>query len=248
MKKPAMVLFDYGNTIITENLLGFEKGNEVLLSMAAENPQNITINELQPFIAGLIGEISDRMGAATRNRQPFEISWCSLNRYAYEYFGITFDKPYEELEEIYWDSIVTASPSENIEELLSFLGQNGIRTGVVSNLMYSGRTLRRRIERLIPDHGFEFILSSCDYVFRKPEGQLFGLALKKAGLNAENVWFCGDNPVCDIEGAHSAGMQPVWYKKTYIEKPDLKITLPRENYIAINDWAELKEIIKGCLD
>ena len=117
MKKPAMVLFDYGNTIITEKLLGFEKGNEVLLSMAAKNPQNITINELQPVIGGLIGEISDRMGAATRNRQPFEISWCSLNRYAYEYFGITFDKPYEELEEIYWDSIVTASPSENIEEL-----------------------------------------------------------------------------------------------------------------------------------
>jgi len=30
-------------------------------------------------------------------------------------------------------------------------------------------------------------------MFRKPNPMLFELALKKAGLNAGDVWFCGNN-------------------------------------------------------
>ncbi len=247
MTKPAMVLFDYGNTIITEELLGFEKGNEVLLSMASENPLGITVKEFQPFIEELIKKTCCKMGAETRNRQPFEISWCSLNRYAFEMFGIVFDRPYEELEKIYWDSIVSARPSDNIEELLSFLKESGIRTGVVSNLMYSGKTLEDRINTLLPENGFEFILSSCDYAFRKPEKDFFLLALKKAGLSADEVWFCGDNPICDIEGAFGAGLQPVWYTRTYKGKEKLITALSHDKYIAVDDWSQLKKIIKGCI-
>ena len=71
------------------------------------------------------------------------------------------------------------------------------------------------------------------------------MALIKSGLKASEVWFCGDNPICDIEGALNAGLQPVWYKKNFREKPDLKMNL-NGGYIEINDWLELKEIIKEC--
>ena len=40
---------------------------------------------------------------------------------------------------------------------------------------------------------FESIIASSDYMFRKPNPMLFELALKKAGLNAGDVWFCGNN-------------------------------------------------------
>ena len=245
MKKPEMVLFDYGNTIITETIHGFDKGNSALLKLAVKNPLNITIDILQAKADEVITNISKRMGCQNRFYQPYEISWTSINRYIYEYFGIEFDKSYEELEWIYWNNATSAKPSENIENLLEYLHENDIKTGIVSNIMLSGNSLKRRIQEILPKNHFEFVIASSEYIYRKPERDIFEMALIKSGFSANEVWFCGDNPICDIEGALNAGLQPVWYKKNFREKPDLKMNL-NGGYIEINDWLELKEIIKGC--
>lgn len=245
MNMPKMVLFDYGNTIITEKVFGFDKGNQALLDIAVKNPRQITIRELQAKADEVITSLSKRMGCDNRFYQPYELSWTSINRYIYEYFHIEFDKPYEELEWIYWNNATSARPSENIEDLLAYLHDNGIMTGVVSNIMLSGNSLKRRINEILPNNHFEFVIASSEYIFRKPEKEIFEMALIKSGLKANEVWFCGDNPICDIEGAFNAGLQPVWYRKTFKEKPDLKMTLPNDRYIQVNDWADLKEIIRG---
>ena len=245
MNKPKLILFDYGNTIITETIHGFDKGNEALLKLAVKNPLNITIKELQAKADEVIKGISKRMGCENRFYQPYELSWASINRYIYEYFNIEFDKSYEELEWIYWNNATSAKPSENIVELLEYLHENDIKTGVVSNIMLSGNSLKRRIKEVLPENHFEFVIASSEYVYRKPEKEIFEMALIKSGLSAHEVWFCGDNPICDTEGALNAGIQPVWYKKTFKEKSDLKMTL-QGGYIEINDWLELKEIIERC--
>ncbi len=244
MAYPAMVLFDYGNTIIEETICGFDQGNEVLLSLAAANPNHITLSAFQPKVEEIIFGMSANMGCPNRFYQPYEISWQSIYRYVFEYFGISFDQSYEELEEIYWNAATSGQPARHIQELLTFLQEQHIRTGVVSNIMLKEQTLCRRIERLLPDHHFEFIIASSAYAFRKPQTALFELALRKAGLPAEKVWFCGDNPICDIEGAAQAGLQPVWYRKTYKATADLAMKLPPDQYLAIDDWSELIEIIR----
>lgn len=245
MRIPKMVLFDYGNTIITEERLGFEKGNAALLEIAVKNPKNVTVEEIRSKADEVIGDIPKRMNT-THFRQPLELVWNSVNKYVYEYFGIEFDRPYEELQMIFWNSAVRPYPSENIDSTLDFLYKNGIRTGVVSNIMFSGKTLERRINECMPNHHFEFIIASSEYVYRKPESQIFELALIKSGLKAEEVWFCGDNPICDIEGALNTGIQPVWYKKTYCPTEETEKALkniPSEKYLGINNWSELKDII-----
>ncbi len=244
MNKPKSVLFDYGNTIITENIFGFDKGNEALLRIAVSNPHNITISRLQAKADEIIMNISKRMGSENRFYQPYELSWSSINRYIYEYFNIEFDKPYEELEWIYWNEATKARPSDNIEELLNFLYDEGIKTGVISNIMLSGDSLKRRISDILPGNHFEFIIASSEYVYRKPEKEIFELAVIKSGIKAEDIWFCGDNPICDIEGAYNAGMQPVWYRKNFKEKKDLKMSITSEKCIIIDDWTELRDIIK----
>ena len=245
MKKPEMVLFDYGNTIITETIHGFDKGNEALLKLAVKKPLNITIKELQAKADEVITGISKRMGCTNRFYQPYEISWTSINRYIYEYFNIEFDKSYEELEWIYWNNATSAKPSENIERLLEYLYENDIKTGVVSNIMLSGNSLKRRINEILPNHHFAFVIASSEYIYRKPEKEIFEMALIKSGLKANETWFCGDNPICDTEGALNSNIQPVWYKKTFKEKSDLKMAL-QGGYIEINDWLELRDIIERC--
>ena len=46
---------------------------------------------------------------------------------------------------------------------------------------------------------------------RKPNRRIFELALRKLDLPAGDVWYCGDNVFCDIEGAARMGIYPVWY-------------------------------------
>ncbi len=44
------------------------------------------------------------------------------------------------------------------------------------------------------------------YMFRKPNRRIFDLALEKAGLNPEEVWYIGDDFECDVKGDLNAGL------------------------------------------
>lgn len=43
------------------------------------------------------------------------------------------------------------------------------------------------------------------HVFQKPYSIMYEIALKKANLTADKVWFCGDSIGADINGAESVG-------------------------------------------
>jgi len=89
-------------------------------------------------------------------------------------------------------------------------------------------------------------LASSEYMFRKPSPKLFELALKKAGLNASDVWFCGDNIRADIEGSAAVGMFPVWYEDKEMENPwrGLNEGKPFCAHLHIHDWLELVRVFK----
>ena len=90
-----------------------------------------------------------------------------------------------------------------------------------------------RINRLIPENAFEFIITSSNYIFRKPNKRLFELALEKADLKPDEVWYVGDQYECDIKGALGAGLMPVWYTGAmdlpYVED---------KNILTIAGWEE----------
>ena len=46
---------------------------------------------------------------------------------------------------------------------------------------------------------------------RKPNKRIFDLALEKAGLPPDEVWYIGDQFECDVKGSLNAGLLPVWY-------------------------------------
>ena len=48
-------------------------------------------------------------------------------------------------------------------------------------------------------------------MFRKLNRRIFDLALEKAELVPEAVWYTGDQYECDIKGVLSGGLFPVWY-------------------------------------
>ena len=90
-------------------------------------------------------------------------------------------------------------------------------------------------------------MTSSDYFICKPNRILFDIALRKSGLSAEDVWYCGDNPQNDVEGAAQAGIYPVWYDnsidKDYIDLANEK--QPQCNHLYIKEWDEMIEQLES---
>lgn len=66
------------------------------------------------------------------------------------------------------------------------------------------------------------------------------MALEKAGLQPDEVWYIGDHYECDVKGALNAGLQPVWY----IGAIDLPYAEDK-NILTVANWTELRCQMEG---
>lgn len=246
MKKPKIIIFDYGQTLINELDFNPLKGTEAILENCAINPNNVTAAEIQK----LAGEISGELRSYQNELYPdnyLEIHNHQFQNYIYDYFNIKITTTKNESERIFWEAAAPSEKTKNIDELLSYLENNDIKIGVLSNISFSEETLENRLRMFFPNLVFEFVISSAEYAFRKPNKRIFELTKNKAydlfegNLSDEEIWYCGDNLVWDIEGAHLSGVIPVWYRG-YMENKDepYPLNIPSIN---IDSWEELIEII-----
>ena len=239
---PKAVLFDYGQTLIDE--IGFDAvaGTEAVLREAVENPEGVPAWEVQALADALLREIG-RRGVDPQSQHPVEFHNHLFYRYLYESFGMRFKLPLAEVERIFWDTAAPGRPTPGMPELLAHLREKGIRTGVISNISFSGEVLRERIDRLFPEHRFAFVMASSEYVFRKPHQRIFQLALRKLDLPAQAVWYCGDHAWFDVHGATEAGLFPIWYTGCH-HAPETNIpgasgSQPTDPCFQVSAWSEL---------
>ena len=234
---PKMVLFDYGQTLIDEPYFNKELGMAAVLAHADANPLGRTARELADYIDALESEM-ERFRTADGHIPLYETHNLPFQRYVFASQRLSFSLPEEALETLYWDAAAPGRPTEGILPLLDVLAERGIRTGVISNLSFSGTALRARLDRLLPNHRFE-------YVFRKPSPRIFRLALTMAGLEPQEVWYCGDNPDCDIAGAAACGIQPVWYTGALSPLWSSQNT-PAADHLTLERWADFPALLDGA--
>jgi len=239
MKKPKMIMFDYGQTLISESMFNGEAGTRAVLKYAKKNPYQISAKELQEFAKDLNRDIG-RFDPDVKKSMQIEVHNHLFQNYLYQYFDLEIELSPEEIEKIFWDHATVRKPTKNIEVLLNYLKEQEIRTAVISNISFSGKALEALIQIMLPANSFEFILATSEYVFRKPHNRIFELALRKARLDAREVWYCGDNAFFDVEGASKAGIYPVWYRGA-IEQ-DNRLT-PEVDCLTIQDWTELADFL-----
>lgn len=241
MNKPQMIIFDYGHTLLYEPEFDFLRGEKEIYKHIIKNPRQLTAEEINK-----IGEDMYKKAILCREH-GFELNNLQTMRLKYEYLGIELDISYDEAEVIFWNKVSWGACMPYVEEMLECLKENGIRSGVISNIGWSGHALKERINRLLPKNQFEFIIASSDYGIRKPNSMLFELAMQKANLPSNEIWFCGDNPKADVFGARSVGIFPVFYddetvENPYVKQKDFKIDF---EYLHIHSWSEMIEILNG---
>lgn len=234
MKIPKMVLFDYGQTLIAEQKFDGVKGTEAVLRYATRNKYHLSAEQVQAK-ANEINRECGRFDPEKRHLFQIEIPNTMFMPYLYESLGIEIALSNSEIDRVFWDAAAPGVPTEGVQSFLRYLQEKNIRTGVISNISYAPSVVARRINRLLPDNAFEFIITSSNYIFRKPNKRLFELALEKADLKPDEVWYVGDQYECDIKGALGAGLMPVWYTGA-IDLPYVE----DKNILTIAGWEELK--------
>ena len=239
MTAPKMIMFDYGQTLANEAHFDGIAGTRALLGYATVNKHSLTAEQVQKRADELNHELG-RFDPKTRHLFKIEVPSYAFSAYLYESLGIKLSLSPEKADRIFWDASSPAVPTEGISELLTFLKKQGIRTAVISNISYSGNTLKERIDRLLPDNEFEFIISTADYMFRKPSRRIFELGLTKAELSAKEVWYIGDNFECDIIGAHNSGIFPVLYDGASAKTAPVTADF---DFLHIHHWQELTDIL-----
>lgn len=242
MKKPKMIMFDYGQTLIAESEFDGEAGTRAILKYASQNPNQVSAKQVQDFAKTLNRDIG-RYDPDVRKALMIEVHNHLFQNYLYEYFDLQFSLTKEEIEQVFWNHASKGKATHHIEEFLDFLRSQGIRTAVISNISYSGKALEERLHALLPTHRFEFVLATSEYVFRKPHSRIFELALRKAKLNPGEVWYCGDNAYFDVEGSYKSGVFPIWYQGA-MEKHNRALT--QIDSMKISDWLELQHYIETC--
>ena len=73
-------------------------------------------------------------------------------------------------------------------------------------------------------------------------------ALQKAGLTADQVWYCGDDFEADVMGAHGVGMFPVLYECREVELFNPVVNERPEcefEYLHIHEWKEMMDVLRG---
>ena len=235
---PKMILFDYGQTLVNERKFDGVKGTAEVMNYAVKNKHNYTAEDVQ----ATANAINDELGRYDPTRSHLlqvEVPNCMFSPYLYESMGIELSLSNKERDQVFWDAASPGVPTEGILEFLDFLKKQGIRTGVISNITYCGEAVKDRIDNVVIGHNFEFIIATSEYMFRKPNKRIFQLALEKADLHPEDVWYIGDNYECDVVGARNAGIFPVWYvgakEATYAEKEDV---------LMVKKWADLQDIVR----
>lgn len=242
MRKPKMVLFDYAHTLAWEPDTDFIRGERAVFQHVTENPRHVTPEDASALGTKIwLSQREARHGGV----EPHEHQQLRLK---YESLGLRFDLPLGELEKLLWTATTPGEAMPGAPDMLAELQRRGIRTGVISNLGWSCEALTDRLQRLL-QHEFEMVIVSSEYGARKPDLLLFQAALSRAGLEAGDVWFCGDQIGADIHGAQGVGMFPVWY-----ECPAVPNGFAKKNeglaisgdYLHIHHWDELLAAIDEC--
>jgi putative hydrolase of the HAD superfamily len=233
LTRPRAVIFDYGHTLVSfqlveENLLpAYEEIRRMLEAYATE--------EL-PGAEQLVHAVARRIGRAVEtsylNRELEELDIVALYEEALGSLGLVVPRELVvrigELEHRKLAERLIC-PAENLHVLRS-IRDLGLRVGIVSNAHFLPSMMWEDIRRLgIAEFVDEAVFSASIRV-RKPHAAIFQHVLDGLGVAADAAVFVGDRLRDDIAGAKALGMRGVLTRQyrqeelgSYPVVPDLVI-------------------------
>ena len=202
------VLFDYGRTLVTfryptDDLLrvldDFRPRIETALGIRAPEAQKILEDVLLP-LEEYIGSMSED-----------EVDYMDVYRETWQRAGLTL--PDDLLHEILdaeqqcWDRAVEVDG--DAVQILTWLRERGIRSGVCSNAPFPPEMMRRQVASNGIMELVDAIVFSSEVGRRKPAPEVYQAAIDAIGTTPQQTVFVGDRVREDYEGPRAVGMRAV---------------------------------------
>lgn len=181
LSKPKTVLFDWDNTLVDTWVTIHTAMNKTL------DHYHYPLWDFETF------KVHSHQSSRNLFSKIFKDKWQQARAFFYE-----------QMNEIHLEQL-TVLPY--VFELLNFLKEKGIPSGVISNK--HGDLLRKEIEHLRWQDFFQTVVGSGDADQDKPNPDPILLALKNMTFSPScDHWYIGDT-ITDWQAAHASGCQPI---------------------------------------
>lgn len=205
------ILIDLGNTIAYNKNFNFNNGLRSIYNHIID--PKFSCDDLIKF--------TDNFKLYTYDiRDRFEINFQNYLLYLIKYFNIQFDKPLEEIEYIFSCGVEELEVIDGVVDFLKYLKEKKKRIVILSNSTFSSNTLKRSLVDLGIGEYFDEVLSSGDFIIRKPYKEFFDLGLNVLGLPKEEIIYIGNDYYFDANGACSLGLNTIWLNENDKENVD----------------------------
>lgn len=229
---PDCILFDIDNTIYS-----YEPAHKEALKALKLNIRdtlNVKIKDIDINFEKARNDIKKQLKntASSHNRLLY------IQR-TLEHFGLGSQILLSlNLEQIYWSTFLShAKLFENLEDFLEEVRLLKIPLAIITDL--TAQIQFRKMVYFDLDHYFDYIITSEEVGFDKPNPKPFLFALRKMQFKkTNNLWFIGDNPIKDIEGAKRS------LRATTLQKMHTGIHPSKGKYRADLEFSHYKELIK----
>lgn len=145
-----------------------------------------------------------------------------------------------EFEQTYWRTFLkTSILFDGVTEVLDEIRLLSIPTAIITDL--TAQIQFRKVIYFGLENYFDYIVTSEEAGFDKPNEASFLLALNKIRPNGTNIWMIGDNPSSDIEGAKKT-IGAITLQK--IHKGVTKVIDPTILDASFDNFRDLQRLIK----
>ena len=143
-----------------------------------------------------------------------------------------------DFEQTYWRVFLSeAKLFPGLEKFLEELRLLQVPMAIVTDL--TAQIQFRKMVYFELDHYFDYIVTSEEVGYDKPHRLPFEISLKKMNLHKkQNIWFIGDNPKNDIEGAKR------FINATTLQKIHQGVTRATGRYKADLEFTDFKDLVK----
>jgi len=208
MRNTDGVLFDYGRTLVT-----FEYPTEDLLGVLHEFRPRIeaALGVPAPKAEAILHDVLLPMEEYVNSMSEDEVDYMDVYRETWQRAGMRL--PDELLHEILdaeqqcWDRAVVVD--RDALQVLSWLGDHGIKRGICSNAPFPPEMMRRQVRSNGIADLVDAIVFSSEVGRRKPARDVYRAGLEAIGTKPERTLFAGDRVREDYEGPRALGMRAV---------------------------------------
>jgi len=196
------LFFDVGETLLSESSFHSAR-NQGLYSVLKSRRSELTLRSYEAArkraILSRPGGESSRVRAIAREVLPPEEYYQAVQEY-YEKFGNLLIKKFET------NPNSMFRPYPEVIDVLEYL-RHRYDLGVIAN---QHRNVRKHLEKTwnLAKY-FKFMILSEEVGFRKPDREIFLLALDRARAEPQDAWMVGDRLDADVAPAKSLGMKTV---------------------------------------